>query len=59
MTDLEERVTRRDRGFLLRLVLVLAAGLLVGVMLFGSLTGDSTIRCAAEGIGGPGALEGE
>jgi len=47
MADLEKLAVQRDRGFLVRLVLGLAAGLLVSVFLFRGLTGQQTSGCLA------------
>ncbi|MGF1468265.1 MAG: hypothetical protein ACFCGT_19255 [Sandaracinaceae bacterium] len=53
VVDLEERVARRDRGFLVRLVLALVAGTVVGLMLYAQLTGDAVAGCAAQRLGEP------
>lgn len=52
MADLEELALKRDRGFLIRLVLLLAVGLLGSAFLYGQLIGDSAKGCAARTIGG-------
>jgi hypothetical protein len=55
MADLEEHALRRDRGFLVRLVLTLGAGLVFGLFIFAGLTGEGTVGCAARTIGGEAA----
>ncbi len=52
MADLEELALKRDRGFLVRLVLMLLAGLLAGAFLYGQLIGDAATGCMARTIGG-------
>ena len=52
MADLERDALRRDRRFVLRLVVVLLAGALGGLWMFGELTGDRVAGCAAEAFGG-------
>ena len=42
MPSLEELVVRRDRGFVVRLVLLLAAGLLAGLFMLKFLTSAET-----------------
>jgi hypothetical protein len=51
MADLEKLALRRDRGYLLRLLLLLAAGIVCSVFLFGWLTGSSVSGCVAGALG--------
>lgn len=51
MADLEKLALRRDRGYLVRLVLLLVVGLLASVFLFGWLTGSGVHGCIATSIG--------
>jgi hypothetical protein len=51
MADLEKLALRRDRGYLLRLLLLLAAGILCSVFLFGWLTGSGVRGCVAGALG--------
>ena len=50
MADLEELALKRDRGYLVRLVLVLAVGVILAVALLGVLTGSKTKGCAADAL---------
>lgn len=52
MSDLEEQALRKDRRFLVRLVLVLLAGTFAGVWIFAMMTSDRAKGCAAEAVGG-------
>lgn len=52
MADLEEQALKKDRRFLVRLVLVLAAGAIAGLWMFASLTSDQAKGCAADAFGG-------
>lgn len=52
MADLEEHAIKRDKRFLVRLILMLAAGLLAGLWAYNFLTSDRTGACAAESFGG-------
>jgi hypothetical protein len=52
MADLEEQALRKDRRFLVRLALVLVAGTLAGLWMFGELTSTRTRGCAAQAVGG-------
>jgi hypothetical protein len=47
MADLEELAVKRDRGYLLRLVLSLAVGVLASLFLWQGLTGDRVSGCLA------------
>lgn len=47
MTDLEELAIRRDRGYLVRLVLVLLLGIGACVFIMQWLTGSHTVGCVA------------
>jgi hypothetical protein len=51
MADLEKLAIRRDRGYLLRLILLLAVGCLVSIFLFAWLTGSRTSGCVADSVG--------
>jgi hypothetical protein len=52
MADLEKLALRRDRGYLVRLVLLLVLGLAASVFLFGWLTGSGVHGCISGSIGG-------
>ena len=52
MVDLEKLAVQRDRGYLVRLILLLMAGVLASVFVFAWLTGERTAGCLAETIGG-------
>jgi hypothetical protein len=52
MVDLEKLAIQRDRGYLVRLVLLLAVGVLVSIFLFAWLTGSSTSGCVSKTVGG-------
>ena len=47
MADLERLAVKRDRGYLLRLLLMLALGLGASVFLWQGLTGDRVSGCVA------------
>lgn len=47
MVDLEKLAVKRDRGYLVRLVLLLAAACIVSVFLWRGLTGDTVSGCLA------------
>ena len=51
MAKLEDHVFKRDNRFLIRLVLVLAVGTLVGVLFYAELTGNRVAGCAANAFG--------
>ena len=51
MADLEKLALQRDRGYLVRLVVLLAAGLMSGVFMYGFLTGASVTGCVAGALG--------
>jgi hypothetical protein len=51
VASLEEHAIRRDRKFLVRLVLALGAGLVFGLFLFNHLTSNSVVSCAAQSFG--------
>lgn len=55
MADLEQLALKRDRGFLVRLALMLALGLMAGAFLYGQLIGDAASGCVARTIGGDAA----
>ena len=47
MADMEDLAVKRDRGYLLRLALMLAVGLVASVLLFEGLTGERVGGCLA------------
>lgn len=51
VADLEKLAIQRDRGYLVRLVLLLAVAVVVGLWAFAWLTGASTSSCIAESFG--------
>jgi len=51
MADLEKLALQRDRGYLVRLVLLLAAGLVAGVFMYGWLTGSTVTGCVSGALG--------
>lgn len=51
MADLEKLALRRDRGYLIRLLLLIGVGVLVSVFVFGWLTGSRVSGCMADHIG--------
>lgn len=51
MVDLEKLALQRDRGYLVRLILGLVAGLFASVFVFAWLTGTRVSSCVAESIG--------
>jgi hypothetical protein len=52
VADLEADAFKRDRGFLGRLALVLIAGTIAGLFMYGYLTGETVAGCAAQAFGG-------
>jgi hypothetical protein len=59
MADLEERALRRDKGFVVRLVLGLIAGTVFGLFVYGQLTGERFAGCAgAAAVGDEAAGDG-
>lgn len=56
VADLEQLALQRDRGFLVRLVLLMAAGFVVGAVLYGQLIGDTATGCLARTLGGAGPV---
>jgi hypothetical protein len=52
MADLEKLAVRRDRGYLVRLVLLLVLSVGLSVFVFGWLTGSGVGGCMANQIGG-------
>lgn len=52
VADLEQDAFRRDRRFVVRLVLVLVIGTIGGVWMFAGLTGETVAGCAARAFGG-------
>ncbi|MEM9191067.1 MAG: hypothetical protein AAGF12_17935 [Myxococcota bacterium] len=55
MADLEKHAFRRDKRFLVRLALLLAAGAVLGVVLMAALTSSDVSTCAAESFGASAA----
>jgi hypothetical protein len=51
MADLEKHAFKRDRRFLVRLVLLLAVATLAGVLLFVKMTSPEVGTCAAGTFG--------
>lgn len=47
MADLEKHAFRRDKGFIVRLVLVLLVATVAGLYVYANLTSDRTAGCAA------------
>jgi hypothetical protein len=47
MADLEELAIKRDRGYLVRLILGLALAVAAGVFIWRGLTGKGTTSCVA------------
>lgn len=52
MADLEKLAIQRDRGYLVRLLLLLAVGVVVSAFMFKWLTGGDVSGCIATSIGG-------
>lgn len=50
MADLEEHAFKRDKRFLVRLVLGMAVALLAGLFVAAQLTSDRTAGCAADAM---------
>jgi hypothetical protein len=48
MADLEQHAFKRDRRFVVRLVLTIIAALLGGMFVYGGLTSRGTAGCAAD-----------
>jgi len=48
MADLEEHAFKRDKRFVVRLVVALSVGLVAGIFVAGRLTSDQTAGCAAD-----------
>jgi len=57
MADLEDHAFRRDKRFVVRLVVTLVVAFLVGLFIFGRLTSPGTVGCAADVLGGPDAKD--
>jgi hypothetical protein len=47
MADLEKLAVRRDRGYLVRLLLLMGVGILISLFLFGWLTGARVSGCVS------------
>jgi hypothetical protein len=52
MADLEELAVKRDRGYLVRLILSLAVAIVVCMFLFRAMTGEATSGCVASSLFG-------
>ena len=52
MADLEELALRRDRGYLVRLLLLMVAAMVFALFVYGWLTGSGVSGCLAESLGG-------
>lgn len=52
MADLEQDAFKRDRRFVVRLLIVLVVGVLGGLWMFAELTGERVAGCAAESFVG-------
>ena len=48
MADLEEHAYKRDKRFIVRLVLTLSLSILFGLYIYGHLTSRRTAGCAAD-----------
>lgn len=55
MTDLEKLALRRDRGYLVRLALLLTVSLVAGTFVFRGLTGGTVSGCLTNAFAGDGA----
>ena len=53
MADLEKMALQRDRGYLVRLILLLLVAGLGGAFVFAGLTGESFAGCVANAFVGP------
>ena len=52
MADLEQHAFKRDRRFVVRLVLMLIVAFLGGILIYGRLTSRGTAGCAADAMVG-------
>ena len=52
MADLEQHAFKRDKRFIVRLVLTLAVSLIFGLYVYSHLTSRRTAGCAAESAAG-------
>jgi hypothetical protein len=59
VADLEKHAFKRDRRFIVRLVLLLAIALLAGVFLWAKMTSTSFGTCAAGAFGSTTGGEGQ
>jgi hypothetical protein len=57
MADLEKLALQRDRGYLVRLILLLLVGVVASAFVFAWLTGSGTSGCLARWIGGSDATQ--
>jgi hypothetical protein len=58
VADLEELAVRRDRGYLVRLILFLVLGIVASVFIWKGLTGHGTTSCVANAFLGQGGAAG-
>lgn len=59
MADLEKHAIKRDKRFVVRLVLFLVIGLFVGILLFAEMTSEEVGGCAAGVFSGATGQPGE
>ena len=52
MADLEELALRKDRAYLVRVLLFMVAGLVFALFVYGWLTGSGVSGCLAGALGG-------
>ena len=52
MADLEKMAIKRDRGYLVRLIVSLALGVMASVFIYAGLTGSTVRSCAFDAIAG-------
>jgi hypothetical protein len=58
VVDLEQLAIKRDRKFLVRLVILLALGLCAAVLVLGTLTGENVSGCMSKAFLGQPATGG-
>lgn len=51
MADLEELALRKDRGYLVRLLLLMAVAVVFALFVYGWLTGSGVSGCLADALG--------
>jgi len=57
MADLERLALKRDRKFLVRLIILLTLGIGAGILVAGALTGENVSGCAAKAFLGKSSRE--